>query len=238
MRITSVLIFLVSGCLTLAAGPEAWRDRSIYQLLTDRYARTDGSTTASCASNFQGFCGGTWKGIQNHLDYIQVSTQDERRISTNPWSEYGIRCHLDQSCHPASSGPNARVHRVYANQPFWYERQLWDATRSAVFITRFEESWNGKFIASGRLLAIVLTKGKLLMVDIVVNHFGAPGPASSVNYGWMNPFSQQSLFHPVCWITDNDYATHDQNMLNCWLGNEQYPVPDGELDSTLRMRFY
>lgn len=52
-------------CLT----PEQWRSQSIYQVLTDRFARTDGSTTAKC--DLAEYCGGTWRGIINHLDYIQ-----------------------------------------------------------------------------------------------------------------------------------------------------------------------
>lgn len=37
--------------------------------MTDRFARTDGSTTAAC--NLNDYCGGTWQGLINHLDYIQ-----------------------------------------------------------------------------------------------------------------------------------------------------------------------
>jgi len=54
-----------------AASAAQWRTRSIYQVLTDRYARTDGSITAACESGYQGFCGGTWAGITSKLDYIQ-----------------------------------------------------------------------------------------------------------------------------------------------------------------------
>lgn len=32
----------------IAATPAEWRSQSIYFLLTDRFARTDGSTTAAC----------------------------------------------------------------------------------------------------------------------------------------------------------------------------------------------
>lgn len=32
----------------IAATPAQWRSQSIYFMLTDRFARTDGSTTASC----------------------------------------------------------------------------------------------------------------------------------------------------------------------------------------------
>ncbi|KAF7933340.1 hypothetical protein EAE99_003225 [Botrytis elliptica] len=46
-----------------------WRAQSIYQVVTDRFARTDGLTTAAC--NVNEYCGGTWKGIVAKLDYIQ-----------------------------------------------------------------------------------------------------------------------------------------------------------------------
>jgi alpha-amylase len=38
-----------------------WKSRTIYQLLTDRFARTDGSTQG-CA-DLHNYCGGTFKGI-------------------------------------------------------------------------------------------------------------------------------------------------------------------------------
>jgi len=50
---------------TLAASNADWRSRSIYQVLTDRFARTDGSTTAECDAGVGLYCGGTFKGIQN-----------------------------------------------------------------------------------------------------------------------------------------------------------------------------
>jgi alpha-amylase len=48
-----------------------WRSRSIYQVITDRFARPDGSTTAPCVLADNKYCGGTWQGIINKLDYIQ-----------------------------------------------------------------------------------------------------------------------------------------------------------------------
>jgi alpha-amylase len=62
------------GCATtsvLALSPAGWRAQSIYQVLTDRFARTDGLTTAVCDTGDQIYCGGSWQGIINHLDYIQ-----------------------------------------------------------------------------------------------------------------------------------------------------------------------
>jgi alpha-amylase len=51
-----------------AAGTDEWRGRAVYQLLTDRFARSDGSTNV--CTNLSGYCGGSFKGVQDHLDYI------------------------------------------------------------------------------------------------------------------------------------------------------------------------
>ena len=50
------------------ASPAEWRNRTIYQVLTDRFARGDGST-GGC-NDLSTYCGGTFKGIVQHLDYI------------------------------------------------------------------------------------------------------------------------------------------------------------------------
>ncbi|KAI7071629.1 hypothetical protein KC352_g42474, partial [Hortaea werneckii] len=45
-----------------AATADEWRGRSIYQVLTDRFARTDGSTSATCNTGEGLYCGGSFKG--------------------------------------------------------------------------------------------------------------------------------------------------------------------------------
>jgi alpha-amylase len=62
-------LFLVFCACTSALTPAQWRSQSIYQVITDRFARTDGSTSASCDLNR--YCGGTWQGLIKKLDYIQ-----------------------------------------------------------------------------------------------------------------------------------------------------------------------
>ncbi|KAL4979105.1 glycoside hydrolase superfamily [Aspergillus desertorum] len=64
-------LFLSLAATALAATPAEWRSQSIYFLLTDRFARTDNSTTAECDTSAMKYCGGTWQGIINQLDYIQ-----------------------------------------------------------------------------------------------------------------------------------------------------------------------
>jgi len=66
----SILIVLAILCLqTSGKTAEEWKSRSVYQIITDRFARSDGDTT-QCES-LGNYCGGTYKGIQNNLDYIQ-----------------------------------------------------------------------------------------------------------------------------------------------------------------------
>jgi alpha-amylase len=89
-----------------------------------------------------------------------------------------------------------------------------------------------------RALSAALHKRSMyLMVDVVANHFGAPGPASSINYSYMEPFDRQEYFHNICWISDEDFSSYDANVQLCWLGNEDYPVPDGEDAWTQRTCF-
>lgn len=63
---------LALGAVHGAAALDAagWRNQSIYQVITDRFARTDGSSPL-CDASLGTACGGTWKGITNKLDYIQ-----------------------------------------------------------------------------------------------------------------------------------------------------------------------
>ncbi|KAG9604717.1 alpha-amylase, partial [Aureobasidium melanogenum] len=67
----SQVFFSLSLICTIAQAlsPAGWRAQSIYQVMTDRFARTDGSTTAAC--DLSDYCGGTWEGLIKHLDYIQ-----------------------------------------------------------------------------------------------------------------------------------------------------------------------
>jgi len=54
-----------------AASAAEWRSRSIYQVVTDRYALTNNSISAPCDPSMGVYCGGSWQGIINNLGYIQ-----------------------------------------------------------------------------------------------------------------------------------------------------------------------
>lgn len=70
MKIYQCLALSLLISLGLAATPEEWKTRTIYQLLTDRFSRGNGDTSG-CADLGQ-YCGGTFKGITDHLDYIEA----------------------------------------------------------------------------------------------------------------------------------------------------------------------
>lgn len=57
------------AAVAIAGDSAAWKSKTVYQVLTDRFARTDGST--STCTNLSNYCGGTFKGLENHLDYIK-----------------------------------------------------------------------------------------------------------------------------------------------------------------------
>ena len=61
----ALLVCLAAG-IAHAASPAEWRSRTIYQLLTDRFNNPNGGTC-----NLSNYCGGTWRGIIDRLDYIQ-----------------------------------------------------------------------------------------------------------------------------------------------------------------------
>ena len=66
MKLASLLIFLLVSTIS-SKTKEEWRSRSIYQILTDRFART--SDTGYC--NYNQYCGGNYQGIISKLDYIK-----------------------------------------------------------------------------------------------------------------------------------------------------------------------
>lgn len=62
---------VVAAQTALAADASDWKSRTIYQVMTDRYGLSNASTTAWCDPGPGVYCGGSWQGIINNLDYIQ-----------------------------------------------------------------------------------------------------------------------------------------------------------------------
>ena len=62
------VLLAFNSIFATAKNATEWGEISIYQVLTDRFATTNGS---SPECGIRDYCGGTWKGIENNLDYIQ-----------------------------------------------------------------------------------------------------------------------------------------------------------------------
>lgn len=60
------------------------------------------------------------------------------------------------------------------------------------------------------------------MVDVVVNHNGWAGSASSVDYSRFNPFNSQDYYHSYCTV---DYNSQD-SVEDCWLGDNTVSLVD------------
>jgi hypothetical protein len=71
LSISTLLPLLVASTTLVAAfDVSSSRNHSVYQVVTDRFALADGSSP-SCSPAAREYCGGSWKGIQNKLSYIQ-----------------------------------------------------------------------------------------------------------------------------------------------------------------------
>ncbi|KAJ7259649.1 glycoside hydrolase family 13 protein [Mycena rebaudengoi] len=128
-----------------AASASDWRSRSIYQVVTDRFARGDESTTFPCQVADRTYCGGTWQGIIKKLDYIQ------NMGFTAIW----ISPVVDQLQGKTAEGEAYHGYwprNMYALNPhFGTEQDLHD------------------------LIAALHNRNMYIMVDIVVNHFAHSG---------------------------------------------------------------
>ncbi|KKZ66125.1 alpha-amylase A type-3 [[Emmonsia] crescens] len=188
----SVAILALSETI-FAATPAEWRSQSIYFLLTDRFARTDGSTAAPCNTDDRRYCGGTWQGIINKLDYIQ--NMGFTAIWITPVTKQ----------FPEKSGYGEAFHGYWQQDMYNVEPHYGSADDLRA------------------LSAALHNRGMYLMVDVVANHMGYPGPGSSVDYSRFVPFNSKSYFHAYCPITNYDDQANSEN---CWLGDDTVSLPD------------
>jgi alpha-amylase len=64
----SVAAMLLLATSAIAGSTADWKKRTVYQLLTDRYWRSNGDTSLCDLHNY---CGGDFKGVQQQLQYIK-----------------------------------------------------------------------------------------------------------------------------------------------------------------------
>ncbi|KAI4527757.1 glycoside hydrolase family 13 protein [Schizophyllum commune Loenen D] len=217
---------LISGAF--AATAEDWRKRSIYELVTDRFARTDGSTTAPCNTGDRVFCGGTWQGLTNHLDYIKNMGFTAVWISPITMQIYG------------------NTHSGEAYHGYWPK----DYYQLNPNFGTADDLRN--------LVKALHDRDMYLMVDLVVNHYASWGdediqwsqyvPFNDQKYFhnkcWINWNNQRSI--EDCWMgdgyvplpdldTENDYVV---STLEKYVGElvSNYSIDGLRLDATKNIR--
>ncbi|KAM7190629.1 Glycoside hydrolase superfamily [Naviculisporaceae sp. PSN 640] len=217
-------VLSILGHTATALSAAEWRKQAIYQVMTDRFARTDLSTTARCDTGEQVYCGGTWRGLISKLDYIQGMG------FTAVWISPVVK-QVDGVTRDGSS-----YHGYWA-------RDIWSLNPAF-----------GSPADLIALSAALHARGMYLMVDVVTNHMAYVGCRSCVDYSIFNPFSNPSYFHPPCGINYNsqtsvevcwqgsdtvslpDLRTEDENVRriwNDWISNlvSTYSIDGVRIDS-------
>ncbi|KAJ9157608.1 Alpha-amylase A type-3 [Pleurostoma richardsiae] len=180
MRLLATLALLLAAVAAPVRGltPAEWRGQSIYQVMTDRFARTDLSTTATCDTGAQAYCGGTWQGLISKLDYIQGMG------FTAIWISPMVK-QMDGQTSDGSS-----YHGYWA-------QDIYDV--NSAFGT------SDDLVALSEALH---ARGMYLMLDVVTNHMAYNGCGTCVDYSQFDPFSSQSsYFHSFCLIDYNNYTS-------------------------------
>ncbi|KUJ09148.1 alpha-amylase [Mollisia scopiformis] len=224
MRFNTAAFVALASSSALALTPAEWRSQSIYQVLTDRFARTDGSTTATCDTGDQVYCGGSFQGIINNLAYIQDMGFTAIWISPIVTNLVG------------DSSDGEAYHGYWAQDINTINTNFGTAADLQSLSTALHD------------------RGMYLMVDIVTNHMGYLGCGTCVDYNVFTPFNSESYYHPfclidynnatsiqVCWEGDNtvslpDLRTEDSDVLSVfetWVANlvSTYSIDGFRVDS-------
>ncbi|KAF9889657.1 hypothetical protein FE257_007165 [Aspergillus nanangensis] len=180
-----------------AANLTEWKPRSIYQTMTDRFARTDGSITAPCNTTEGLYCGGTWRGTIDQLDYIQGMGFDAVMIS------------------PIVENVAGRVDYGEAYHGYW-----------PLNLQALNEHF-GTHQDLLDLSDALHSRGMYLLMDTVINNMAymthGRDPATAIDYSVFTPFNNSDYFHSYCQVTDwNDFT----NAQLCQTGDNQTALPD------------
>ncbi|KAH2069768.1 hypothetical protein KXV52_001183 [Aspergillus fumigatus] len=180
-----------------APSSQQWAERAIYQVMTDRFARPAGSSDAPCDP--ERYCGGSWTGIIDKLDYIQdlgfTAIQISPVVENIPDNtKYGEAYH--------GYWPK----NLYAlNEHFGTADEL------------------------RRLVSEVHRRDMYLIVDVMINDMAQAvngsmkdDPSLKIDYSQLFPFDDEKYYHPFCAITD---WTDPKIYKNCWFAVETVALP-------------
>ncbi|GJE95538.1 glycoside hydrolase family 13 protein [Phanerochaete sordida] len=201
MRAAALLSALLAAPAALAASASDWQSRTIYQLVTDRFATTDGSGPA-CDTSDRVYCGGTWQGVINKLDYIQGMGFDAIWIS------------------PVVKNLEGNTTEGQAFHGYWTQDP-----------TQLNQHFGSESDLQA-LSTALHKRGMYLMVDVVINHLAAPTNPPQYTSLYSAPFNTDSSFHNECFINATDYpnppvyAGNQTRVEQCWLGDNNLPLAD------------
>ncbi|KAF7513129.1 hypothetical protein GJ744_010525 [Endocarpon pusillum] len=185
-----------------SAGPGAaeWASRSIYQVMIDRFARSDGSSE-DC-TDIDSYCGGTWTGLINKLDYIQGMGFTAVQIS--PVVE-NIK---------EDTGYGEAYHGYWVNNMYGINENF----GTAGDLSHLSQELHDRHM--------------YLMVDVVINNMAqaikGSMPDQTIDYSQLQPFNDEKYYHKYCNITDYD---NDEIAQRCWLGVTNVALPDLDTES-------
>lgn len=200
--LTLALCFLSYAGLGFGATLEEWRKRSIYQIMTDRFSVSDETMWTPCPTFIGPYCGGTWRGIMQNLDYIQGMNFDAIWISP-------VVAQVPQVTKDGTS---------YAG---YWQQNLY-----------FLNDKFGSFEDLQALIDAVHDRGMFFMMDIITNHMGfyaINGGPPGIDYSILKPFNNVDYYHPYCPM---DYSGNNVTSLEqCWLGDWNTPLADLKTES-------
>ncbi|KAF8185285.1 glycoside hydrolase superfamily [Mycena galopus ATCC 62051] len=207
-----VLCALILVSPAFAASAAEWAHSSIYQLVTDRFAISNDSALP-CDTSERTYCGGSWTGIANHLDYIQKMGFDAVWISPIPLNvdntAYGDGYHgywsRDISTLSPRFGSAADLKNLSA-----------ELHKRDMFI----------------MLDIVVNHMAAPPKTVPENTLDLG--LFTFDYTAFLPFRTQEDFHSQCFITDYNNQT---DVEQCWLGDGELPLADldTEVDEVVQM---
>lgn len=178
----------------LAATAEEWRQRSIYQIITDRFALPPGADKTKCDPGDQVWCGGTWNSIRENLDYVQQAGFTAVWIS------------------PVSKGYAEKTAYGYGYHNYWTTRvdQLQDKFGTAEDLKALSNELH--------------KRGMYLMVDVVVNNVMATTMTPDYSQFFFKDKSFYHPYCPIkwgdfeseknCWLGDEKVPLPDVDTQN------------------------
>ncbi|EPX70780.1 alpha-amylase Aah2 [Schizosaccharomyces octosporus yFS286] len=170
----SILCFLSFSLFQLSQAGHSvdeWKERSIYQIITDRFSLSkDAHERLPCDPARFMYCGGTWNGIRDHLDYIQDMGFDAIWISPIFENEEGNK--IDG----------------------WSYHGYWTKNLYAL------NHHYGTKEDFKNLVEELHRRDMWILLDVAINSIALNGPLENITFDKVVPFNDESYYHPFCWV--------------------------------------